>query len=241
MRPPSLRQADALRYEPAQTPPTLRTGNSDGPRGDGYPDALRFANASPRLLTPQLPNSPTLQLPPQSKIQNPKSKIYLLLGLPDRCHRYRPDWIKVAINGRVVRSPELEHTIMGAFRRTLPRDRHPICFVHLHLPPNTIDWNRHPAKLDIYLDRMEDWRKQVADAIAHTLAQHLSTSDTFYSERVTQLIKTAESPASYETSRRQTGTVGDGGGRGDRETGRMSQKNDPKSKIQNPKSVRTHP
>lgn len=127
-------------------------------------------------------------------------KIYLVLGLPDRCHRYRPDWIKVAINGRVVRSTELEQTIMGAFRRTLPRDRHPICFVHLHLPPSIIDWNRHPAKLDIYLDGMENWRKQVAEAIAQTLTQHLSTTDSFYSERVTQLIKTAESTASYATS-----------------------------------------
>ena len=143
----------------------------------------------------------------QSNIQSstssatvPTSKIYLLLGLPDRCHRYRPDWIKVAVNGRVVRSPELEQTIIGAFRRTLPRDRHPICFIHLHLPPHTIDWNRHPAKLDIYLDGMEDWRKQVAEAIAHTLAQHLSTTDNFYSERVTQLIKTAEASAAYNVS-----------------------------------------
>lgn len=127
-------------------------------------------------------------------------RIYLVLGLPDRCHRYRPDWIKVAINGRVVRSTELEQTIMGAFRRTLPRDRHPICFVHLHLPPNIIDWNRHPAKLDIYLDGMEDWRKQVAESIAQTLTQHLRTIDSFYSERVTQLIKTAESTAPYSTT-----------------------------------------
>ncbi|MEM9212806.1 MAG: DNA mismatch repair endonuclease MutL [Cyanobacteria bacterium P01_F01_bin.150] len=158
----------------------------------------------------------------EAKIQNPKSKIDLVFGLPDRCHRYRPDWIKVAINGRVVRSPELEQTIMGAFRRTLPRNRHPICFVHLHVPPHTIDWNRHPAKLDIYLDQMEDWRKQVAEAIASTLAQHLTTSDSFYSERVGKLLKTAESLGDYGFE--DSGEQGSGG------------TEEPQSKIQNPKS-----
>lgn len=124
--------------------------------------------------------------------------LYLLLGLPDRCHRHRPDWIKVAVNGRVVKLPELEQTIFGAFRRTLPRDRHPVCFLHLHLPPDQVDWNRHPAKAEIYLKHSELWQDQVQQAIAQTLRLNpLSLSDASYSERVGQLLKTAESGGVY--------------------------------------------
>jgi len=124
--------------------------------------------------------------------------LYLLLGLPDRCHRHRPDWVKVAVNGRVVKLPELEQTIFAAFRRTLPRDRHPVCFLHLHLPPDQIDWNRHPAKAEIYLKQSEVWRDQVQQAIAQALRLNpLSLSDASYSERVGQLLKTAEAGGVY--------------------------------------------
>lgn len=122
----------------------------------------------------------------------------LLLGLPDRCHRRRPDWIKVAVNGRVVSIAELEQSILGAFRRTLPRDRYPVCFVHLQLPPNQVDWNRHPAKADIYLHCLEQVQKAVVEAIDH--AVHLGTSslsDAIHTPRVSHLIKTAEAQGSY--------------------------------------------
>ncbi len=133
--------------------------------------------------------------------------LYLLLGLPDRCHRHRPDWIKVAVNGRVVKLPELEQTIFGAFRRTLPRDRHPVCFLHLHLPPDQVDWNRHPAKAEIYLKHSELWQDQVQHAIAQTLRLNpLSLSDASYSERVGQVLKTAESGGVYGVGSNRDGT-----------------------------------
>jgi DNA mismatch repair protein MutL len=49
--------------------------------------------------------------------------IYGLIGLPDRCHRPRADWVKVAVNGRLVTVPELEQSVVQAFRQTLPRHR----------------------------------------------------------------------------------------------------------------------
>lgn len=125
-------------------------------------------------------------------------RMYVLAGLPDRCHRRRADWVKVAINGRMVRFPELEQVIIGAFRRTMPRDRHPICFVHLTVPVDQVDWNRHPAKLEVYLHHLAAWQAQIRGAIAHLLTLHSShLSDRYFSGRVAQLIKTAESGQSY--------------------------------------------
>ncbi|NET37481.1 MAG: DNA mismatch repair endonuclease MutL [Cyanothece sp. SIO1E1] len=131
-----------------------------------------------------------------------KHHLYLLMGLPDRCHRHRPDWVRVALNGRPVHVPELEQTILAAFRRTLPRDRHPVCFVHLHIAPAQIDWNRHPAKTEIYLHQIDYWREQVTQAIAQVLQLgRAKLPETAYSQRVGQLLKTAETAGGYGVSR----------------------------------------
>ncbi|MCU0548571.1 MAG: DNA mismatch repair endonuclease MutL [Leptolyngbya sp. Prado105] len=130
------------------------------------------------------------------------SAISLVLGLPDRAHRHRPDWVKVAINGRFVQFPELEQTILGAFRRTLPRDRHPICLVHLQLAPEHIDWNRHPAKAEVYLHSLDEWKERVRTAIAQALRINPDAiPDSFYTSQTSQLIKAAESDAGYHVSR----------------------------------------
>jgi DNA mismatch repair protein MutL len=143
-----------------------------------------------------------LDKPSAAQSLRPASQIHLLLGLPDRCHRYRPDWVRVAVNGRGVRSPELEQTVIGAFRRIIPRDRYPVCFVHLSVHPSQIDWNRHPAKTEIYLRDLELWRVRVAKAIDQALQLHpTSLSDTAYSQRVGQVLKAAESTGVYATSR----------------------------------------
>ncbi len=137
---------------------------------------------------------------PHSKLQN--SSIQLVLGLPDRCHRRRPDWVKVATNGRMVRSPELEQTILSALARTCPRDRYPICFLHLQICPSQIDWNRHPAKAEIYLHSLSYWREQVSCAIEQALRiSPANLSEANQSQRVTTLLKVSEEKAGYNVNR----------------------------------------
>jgi len=98
-----------------------------------------------------------------------KSQIELVIGLPDRCHRHRPDWVKVAVNNRFVRSPELEQTILNSMAKILPRDRFPVCLFHLRTCPSQIDWNRHPAKSEIYLHSLPYWQAEINDVIAQAL------------------------------------------------------------------------
>ncbi|MCY7273033.1 MAG: DNA mismatch repair endonuclease MutL, partial [Phormidesmis sp. CAN_BIN44] len=130
------------------------------------------------------------------------SSLYVLAGLPDRCHRHRPDWVRVAVNGRFVEVPELEQTILGAFRKTLPRDRHPVCLLHLQVPPAQIDWNRHPAKAEIYLHHLSHWQTHIVEAIDRVLRlKPESLSESLYSERVGKLLKTAESQGGYHVDR----------------------------------------
>lgn len=135
-------------------------------------------------------------------LQENPSRIELVLGLPDRCHRHRPDWVRVAVNGRGVRSPELEQTILGAFRRILPRDRYPICFLHLHISPTQVDWNRHPAKAEVYLHHLDHWQAQITQAIGQALRlSPANLPEALHSERVSQLLKTAETQGTYQVQR----------------------------------------
>ncbi|MFB2878990.1 DNA mismatch repair endonuclease MutL [Floridanema aerugineum] len=126
----------------------------------------------------------------------------LVLGLPDRCHRRRSDWVKVATNGRIIKSSEIEQTILTAFARTLPRDRFPVCFLHLKISPNQIDWNRHPAKAEIYLHSISYLQKQILSAIEQALNLNPNNiSETAHNQRVGKLLTAAEEKASYKIDR----------------------------------------
>ena len=126
-----------------------------------------------------------------------QGQLELLVGLPDRCHRRRPDWVRVAINGRTVTAPVLVQSLIYSFRRTLPRDRYPVCFLHLRVPAPQVDWNRNPAKSEIYLQDMEGWCDRISIAVEKALRlSNLENSD----QRAKQLFKTAEASAGYSAN-----------------------------------------
>jgi DNA mismatch repair protein MutL len=141
--------------------------------------------------------------------------LQLTLGLPDRCHRHRLDWVKVAVNGRIVRVPELEQTVMSGLARTLPRDRYPVCFLQLQLPPHYIDWNRHPAKVEIYLQQIEYWQTQVKIALDRILNLDLVETDAdSQTSRIEKLLTVAEQQGAYHIDRRSISALNDGDGLG---------------------------
>ncbi|MEH1892202.1 MAG: DNA mismatch repair endonuclease MutL [Nostoc sp.] len=126
------------------------------------------------------------------------SSLNLVVGLPDRTHRHRPDWVRVAINGRMVKTPELEQTILSAFHRTLPRDRYPICFLHLAISPDQINWNRNPAKTEIYLNEIIYWQEQITQAINQALSiSSTNLKEAVHTTRVSKLLKAAEAKGGY--------------------------------------------
>jgi DNA mismatch repair protein MutL len=125
------------------------------------------------------------------------SHISITLGLPDRLSRRRPDWIKIILNGRVITFPELEQTILSSLERTLPRNRFPVCIVNLDLPCDRIDWNRHPAKAEAYIQDLGDIQTQLKDCITESLKVPESSSQINYGSAAKDLLKTAERKTSY--------------------------------------------
>lgn len=133
-------------------------------------------------------------------IETTADDLYVAMGLPDRCHRRRPDWVRVAINGRPVEVSELSYAIINSFRRTLPRDRYPVCFLHLTLPPALLDWNRHPAKSEIYVQGLEGLCDRISGTLDHLLKLDI-LGEVAQTHRATTLIKAAEKAGNYNVSR----------------------------------------
>ena len=131
-----------------------------------------------------------------------KSQIELIIGLPDRCHRHRPDWVKVSVNNRFVRSPELEQTILNSMAKTLPRDRFPVCLLHLHTCPSLVDWNRHPAKSEIYLHSLSYWQAEAEQAISQALKLNtVNLPVTVGDRRIGKMLRVAEASGKYQIDR----------------------------------------
>jgi DNA mismatch repair protein MutL len=199
---PKVRVGD-LRY--------VEMGVGDGESG-GWGDQLELQLVKSSLEKPSYAHR---RMAEGNESVGKKSQIQLTLGLPDRCHRHRLDWVKVAVNGRVVRSPELEQTIVSGLARTLPRDRYPICFLHLQIPPHYIDWNRHPAKVEIYLQQIEYWQSQVLQVLdrALNLDDQDSNDYTTQTSRIGKLLTVAEQQGAYQIPQRSIST-NDGDGLG---------------------------
>ncbi len=120
----------------------------------------------------------------------------LVLGLPDRCHRPRPDGVWIALNHRPVAIPEVEAAIAQGLRRSLPKDRHPIAALHLQAPWDQVDWHRSADKSQVYLHHGDHWCQAIAAALTTTLTlTGLPTADS--EARWQQLLPLREGDTPY--------------------------------------------
>lgn len=148
---------------------------------------------------------------------SPQATLELMVGLPDRYHRQRPDWVRIAVNGRRVWADTavptdawtigpIEQQILNAFRQTLPRHRYPLCWVHLRIPAAYADWNRTAAKNHIYLHEADRWTEQIVANIRRALdldwkvPENSEMAEELPSPRVRQLLKSAEPQGRYQLS-----------------------------------------
>ncbi len=76
------------------------------------------------------------------------------------------------VNGRYVRDRAATHAVLRAYAETLPRGRWPAGAVFVELPPERVDVNVHPQKLEV---RFADARS-VHDALFHAVAEGLKTA-----------------------------------------------------------------
>jgi len=76
---------------------------------------------------------------------------------------------KLIVGGRCVRAPSLAHAVYAAYESALPAGRHPVFFLRLDLPRETLDVNVHPAKREVRFDDARGLHRFVRAAVAEAL------------------------------------------------------------------------
>lgn len=86
------------------------------------------------------------------KVQNSSSGVNVCgyISRPELTRHNRRDQI-IILNGRVVQCRALSFVLEEAYRSLLPGKRHPLAFLAINLPSESVDVNVHPAKTEIRL------------------------------------------------------------------------------------------
>lgn len=108
------------------------------------------------------------------------------------------------INGRLVKSAELNAIIDDAYLSLLPEHKHPLCVLYIALPPQTVDVNVHPAKTEIRFNKPAEVREAVLQAVRAALTVRAAVDEARQAEDDAETAKilsilsahtAAESPA----------------------------------------------
>nr|WP_290666116.1 DNA mismatch repair endonuclease MutL [Ardenticatena sp.] len=86
-------------------------------------------------------------------------------------HRANRKYIIFFVNGRVVRSPMLTTAIAQAYQGVVPTGRHPFVVLDIQVPPDQIDVNVHPQKLEIKFARSDEVFRVVQRAVRRLLVE----------------------------------------------------------------------
>jgi DNA mismatch repair protein MutL len=118
-------------------------------------------------------------------------------------------WCYFFVNKRYVRDRMLLKTVTNAFRETLPKGRYPVGVFLIHTPPEEVDVNVHPQKLEVRFGQ----QRKVASALYHAVAELVAKAPWSAPSRVYRLStgaathsESAPSPGGERLSPREAST-----------------------------------
>jgi len=85
--------------------------------------------------------------------------------------RSRKNDITLIVNGRYVKSNQVNNAIIDAYRNYIPPLRYPVCLIDLNIDPLLIDINVHPQKMEIKFS-ME---QEVCDLVKETIVKGIKS------------------------------------------------------------------
>jgi DNA mismatch repair protein MutL len=95
-------------------------------------------------------------------------------------HRPQRSGQVVFVNGRVIDAPLVSFTIRQAYATRLPEGRHPLFFLNLRLPANSIDVNVHPQKKEIRFSEESYLKNVLQECVSEALDQKNSSHKPIY-------------------------------------------------------------
>jgi len=90
---------------------------------------------------------------------------------PPSLHRANRGYITLFVNGRWVQDVRLSYAIIQAYRTLLPTGRYPLAVVMVHMPPEEVDVNVHPAKAEVRFRDGDAVFRAVQKAVRSTLLE----------------------------------------------------------------------
>ena len=96
--------------------------------------------------------------------------VFGFVGKPDTAKKTRGDQY-FFVNNRFIRSPYLNHAVMGAYQSMLPADSFPLYVLYIDIDPSRVDINVHPTKQEIKFEDEKVVYAFVQAAVKHALAQ----------------------------------------------------------------------
>jgi DNA mismatch repair protein MutL len=103
--------------------------------------------------------------------ETPLMRIHGYVGKPEFSRKTRGEQFFFA-NGRYIRSPYLNHAVLGAYEGLIPEGSHPFYVLFIEIDPKHIDINVHPTKTEIKFDDERTIYAIIRSAVKQSLSQH---------------------------------------------------------------------
>ena len=101
-------------------------------------------------------------------------KLSGFVGKPEFAKKTRGEQL-FYVNKRFIKSPYLNHAIMGAYEEILQKDTYPFYLIFMDIDPESIDINVHPTKQEIKFDDEKLVYNYLKVAARHALGQYSIT------------------------------------------------------------------
>ncbi|MFB6133272.1 MAG: DNA mismatch repair endonuclease MutL [Halanaeroarchaeum sp.] len=82
------------------------------------------------------------------------------------------EYVSTYVNGRYVRDGDLRRAILDGYGKQLAADRYPFAVIFVSVPPETVDVNVHPRKMEVRFDDETAVYGTIEDAVENALVDH---------------------------------------------------------------------